>query len=190
MKRARLIENLTPDFMFGSYREVTPDFLQSVGISALLIDIDNTLAPYEQPDPDEEIVSWFGSMAAAGVRVALVSNNHHPRVERFNAPLGLVAFANSQKPRRVTLDRAMEKIGADPAQTAVLGDQLLTDALAGKRIGLRAIIVPPIKDKKNPFFRFKRLCERPLIRRYARRFGYREWMSCWRVPSDIANDKN
>ena len=53
----------------------------------------------------------------------------------------------------------------------VLGDQLLTDALAGKRLGLRVLIVPPIKDKTTLFFRFKRLCERPIIRRFKRRNG-------------------
>ena len=36
---------LTPTYMFGSYREVTPAFLKEIGIRALLIDIDNTLAP-------------------------------------------------------------------------------------------------------------------------------------------------
>ena len=34
--------NLVPDEMFGHYWEITPDYLRSVGIRALLIDIDNT----------------------------------------------------------------------------------------------------------------------------------------------------
>ncbi len=172
---------LTPDYMFGSYREVTPSFLLERGIRALLIDIDNTLAPYEQPDPDDEIRAWFESLAKNGISAALVSNNHAPRVRRFNETLGLLAFSDSGKPSRKTLLLAMETLGVSPAETAVLGDQLLTDAYGGKHIGLPAIIVPPIHDKTNLFFRFKRLLERPFIRKYAKAHGKEPWMAFWKV---------
>lgn len=174
-------DNLTPDYMFGTYREITPEFLLEKGIRALLIDIDNTLAPYEQPDPDDHIRAWFDVLEQNGIRAALVSNNHAPRVERFNKTLGLLAFSDSGKPSRKTLELAMEKLGVTHAETAVLGDQLLTDAYGGKHIGLPAIIVPPIRDKKNLFFRFKRLCERPFIRKYAKHHGAEPWMSFWKV---------
>lgn len=172
---------LTPDYMFATFDEVTPAFLQSIGVRALLIDIDNTLAPYEQPDPDERILGWFKALEEHGIRAALVSNNHAPRVERFNKPLGLIAYPNSGKPSRKTLERAMRELGATHAETAMLGDQLLTDCFAGKHIGLRAIIVPPIKDKTNLFFRSKRFLERPFIRKYAKKNGYQPWMAFWKV---------
>ena len=174
-------DHLTPDYMFGSYREVTPAFLHSIGVRALLIDIDNTLAPYEVAEPDGETVSWFAALRESGIRASLVSNNHAPRVERFNRTLGLDAYPDSGKPRRATLELAMRRMGVTHAETAVLGDQLLTDAYAGKHIGLIAIIVPPIKDKTTLFFRFKRLCERPFIKKYARTHGYEEWMKFWRI---------
>ena len=171
----------TPTYMFAHFYDVTPQFLEEHGIRGLLIDIDNTLAPYEQPDPDDHIRAWFASLAENGIRTALVSNNHAPRVERFNETLGLLAFSDSGKPSRKTLDRAMRELGVSPSETAVLGDQLLTDAFGGKHIGLPAIIVPPIRDKKNLFFRFKRLCERPFIRKYAKRNGSQPWMAFWKV---------
>lgn len=174
-------DNLTPDYMFGTYREITPAFLLEKGIHALLIDIDNTLAPYEQPDPDDDIRAWFDALKQNGIRAALVSNNHAPRVERFNDTLGLLAFSDSGKPSKKTLERAMRELGVTHEETAVLGDQLLTDAYGGKHIGLPAIIVPPIRDKRNLFFRFKRLLERPYIRKYAKRHGVQPWMAFWKV---------
>lgn len=172
---------LTPTYMFARYSDVTPAFLLDHGISALLIDIDNTLAPYEQPDPDEAIHAWFASLHQAGIRTALVSNNHPPRVERFNQSLGLLAYPDSKKPSKKTLLIAMNALGVSKEETAVLGDQLLTDSYAGRHIGLPSLIVPPIRDKKNLFFRFKRLCERPFIRRYARLHGWQDWMSFWKI---------
>ncbi len=172
---------LVPDEMFGHYWEITPDYLRSVGVRALLIDIDNTLAPYEQEEPDERIRAWFDGLQRNGISAALVSNNHKERVEKFNATLGLLAYADSHKPSRKTLERAMRELGATHGETAMLGDQLLTDAYAGNHIGLRTLIVPPIKDKTSLFFRFKRLCERPFIRAYAKKRGYRPFMQFWRI---------
>ena len=174
-------DHLTPDYMFGHYYEITPAFLRSIGVHALLIDIDNTLAPYEMPDPDDRIRTWFAELKQNGISAALVSNNHAPRVERFNQTLGLPAYADSGKPKRKTLEIAMQQLGVTHSETAMLGDQLLTDAYAGNHIGLRSLIVPPIKDKTNLFFRFKRLCERPFIRKYAKLHGYRDYMAFWKI---------
>ena len=66
---------LTPTYMFASYRDVTPAFLLEKGIRGLLLDIDNTLAPYEQAEPDDHIRAWVRSMQESGIRIALVSNN-------------------------------------------------------------------------------------------------------------------
>lgn len=174
-------QNLIPDYMFGHYYEITPEFLDSIGIRALLIDIDNTLAPYEMPDPDDRIRAWFKALEAKGIQAALVSNNHAPRVERFNKTLGLLAYPDSGKPKRKTLEIAMRAMGVSHGETAMLGDQLLTDCYAGKHIGLCTIIVPPIKDKTTLFFRTKRKLERPFIRAFAKKNGYREYLSFWKI---------
>ena len=172
---------LLPDYIFKTYRDVTPEFLSSKGIKALLIDIDNTLAPYEMPEPDDNIRAWFKSLADNGIKATLVSNNDRERVELFNSTLGLPAYYKSGKPFAKNLKRAMAAMGSDKSNTAMLGDQLLTDAAAGKHIGLCAIIVPPIKDKTNLFFRSKRFLERPFIREFAKQNGYQEWMKFWKV---------
>ena len=167
-KRKSLSYLLTPDAMFDKFDDITPEFLLSHGISALLIDIDNTLAPYEQPEPDQRIKNYFNSLSSAGIKAALVSNNDEARVELFNRELSLIAFANCGKPKKKMLLIAMQKMGSTTENTAAIGDQLLTDALGAHRLGIPAFIVPPIKDKKNLFFKFKRMLEKPYIRKYRR----------------------
>ena len=157
-----------PDHAFATYRDISPEFLSGIGIKALLIDIDNTLAPYEQDLPDEHITAWFRSLADAGIKATLVSNNGRERVELFNKDLGLPAYFKSGKPFAKNLKKAMRDMGSDRSNTAMLGDQVLTDVVAGKHIGLRAIIVPPIKDRTSAFFRFKRALEVPALKRYVK----------------------
>ena len=160
---------LTPDYMFDTFDCVTPEFLGSIGVKALLIDIDNTLAPYEQDEPDQRIKDWFASLKAAGISAALISNNHPPRVELFNKDLKLPAYDDSGKPKKRALLAAMKEMGVTPSVTAGLGDQLLTDTLAVHRLDMVSIIVPPIKDKTTLFFKFKRCLEKPYIKKYKRK---------------------
>lgn len=165
---------MMPDYMFRTFDEITPAFLTSLGVKAILADIDNTLAPYEQPEPDERIKGWIASLAEAGIGIAFVSNNDWERVNRFNATLRVPAYAKSGKPFKKNLVRAMNDLGGTLDTTVMLGDQLLTDALAGHNLGVKCLIVPPIRDKKNAFFRFKRWLEKPVVKKFKRRNGI-EW---------------
>ncbi len=165
---------MMPDYMFRTFDEITPAFLTSLGVKAILADIDNTLAPYEQPEPDERIKGWIASLAEAGIGIAFVSNNDWERVDRFNATLGVPAYAKSGKPFKKNLVKAMNDLGGTLETTVMLGDQLLTDALAGHNLGVKCLIVPPIRDKKNAFFRFKRWLEKPVVKKFKRRNGI-EW---------------
>ena len=165
---------MKPDYMFRTFDEITPDFLLSLGVRAVLADIDNTLAPYEQPEPDERIKGWIASLAEAGIGIAFVSNNDWERVNLFNATLGVPAYAKSGKPFKKNLVKAMNDLGGTLETTVMLGDQLLTDALAGHNLGVKCLIVPPIRDKKNAFFKFKRWLEKPVVKKFKRRNGI-EW---------------
>ena len=160
-----------PDFVFSKFDDITPDFLQDLGIKALLIDIDNTLAPYEVAEPDERIIKWFKRLEDKGICTTLISNNKRERVELFDQKLGIPYYYKSGKPFAKNLKKAMAAMQSDSSNTAMLGDQLLTDAAAGKHIGLTTIIVPPINDKNNAFFRAKRALEVPTIKRYVNSRG-------------------
>ncbi len=162
---------LLPDYIFGKFDDITAELLSSLGIKALLIDIDNTLAPYEAAEPDERIKRWFSMLGENGIKATLVSNNEKERVELFNKSLGLPYYYKSGKPFPKNLKKAMQDMGSDRTNTAMLGDQLLTDAAAGKNLGLITFIVPPINDKSNAFFRAKRALEVSTIRKYVRIHG-------------------
>ena len=66
----------------------------------------------------------------------------------------------------------MKSVGATAGNSAFLGDQIFTDVLSARNLGIEiALLVPPIKDKLTLFFRFKRLMEKPIIRKYYKIHG-------------------
>lgn len=140
--------------------------MREIGIDTLLLDIDNTLAPYEQPEPDEYIRAWLEDLHAAGIKTAFLSNNHGERVELFGKTLGVPVQYDSHKPLPFRAKKILRWMGADRRHAALMGDQIFTDVLCARLAGIRAILVPPIKDKTDRFTRFKRFMERGPLKRY------------------------
>ncbi|MBR5515764.1 MAG: YqeG family HAD IIIA-type phosphatase, partial [Clostridia bacterium] len=162
-----LSKYFVPDVFFDNIYQITPQYLKNEGIEALILDIDNTLVTYSDPKPTKSLLDWFEKMKEAGISIALVSNNHKKRVRIFNEELGFFAAGMGNKPFCKHIRRAMAHMNATPDKTALVGDQILTDILAGKRAKLRrAYLVRPINDKTGLFTRTKRAIEKPYIKKY------------------------
>ncbi|MCI8388895.1 MAG: YqeG family HAD IIIA-type phosphatase [Clostridiales bacterium] len=161
-----MFDKFLPDQIFDNIYSLTPEFLIKNGIRALILDIDNTLVTYDDPKPTETVKVWLDRMHENGIQTAFVSNNHSDRVNEFCEGLGCYYHADAGKPSRKFMREAMEYMKTDIGTTAGVGDQLFTDVWAAKRCGMRSYFVPPIKDKKTLFFRFKRMLEKPFIKSY------------------------
>lgn len=158
-----------PDYYFETYAGASVEFLKNAGIRALVLDIDNTLEPYENADPSDGVRAWFSALSEAGISAAFVSNNGKERVERFNKDLGNIAYYKAKKPFPCKIKRAMREMGVSKSETLFMGDQIFTDVCAARFAGIRVALVPPIKDKTDVLTRFKRLLERPIMKCYFRR---------------------
>ncbi len=157
-----------PEYRFDSFDEATAEFLISIGVRGVLLDIDNTLEPYEHPTPGDHVIKWIDSLCEAGIATAIVSNNNQERLDIFNKNIGMPGFAKAGKPFPKNLYRAMEILGTNKENTIFIGDQILTDVWAAHNAGIRAILVPPINDRRDLLTRFKRVLEKPIQRKYDR----------------------
>ena len=160
-----------PDYSFPRLAQVTPEFLHREGIRYLLLDLDNTISPYGVQAPTEEMLRWVAEIKAGGIVPFIVSNNHGVRAENFSAALGIDYIKSAGKPGRRGMLAAMARLEADPAATALAGDQIYTDTLAAKRCGVRAILIQPI-SLKNPLLAVRYFFEIPF--RLMSRKKYRE----------------
>lgn len=139
-----MLSLLCPHWVFDDYTAVTPEFLRERGVRLLLCDLDYTLAPKRQKEPDEPLKAWIGALRASGVTVVILSNNRSSaRVKRFCAPLGIGYVGHAGKPSARGFDEAMARYGVRAEETAMLGDKLLTDTLGARRSGLLMLMVEP-----------------------------------------------
>lgn len=154
---------LTPDYLFDSYREITPDFLHRQGIALLLTDLDYTLAPKAVRRPNEALKSWIAELQGAGITVMIVSNNRSGRrVTDFCAELGIPYQGHAKKPGTEGLRKAMARAGKGKSETAMLGDKLLTDVLAARRAGVLSLMVEPLGGAVGPWQRVLHALQAPV----------------------------
>ena len=163
----RLSRFFVPNLICDSVFDLPKKYLGGKKIRAIIFDIDNTLAPYDAPRPDEKTVEFLKGLEEKGIKIVLVSNNSPERVEEFNRDLGFFCVPDAHKPKKEALKPALEYLkGIKRKRILLVGDQLLTDVFVAKRNRLRAVVVHPIKKKENWFFRLKRRLEKPFINEY------------------------
>ena len=158
-----------PDYYLGSFEEANADFLLSIGVKGIVLDIDNTLEPYEHPKAGEHVVRWFDELRAAGIKTSIVSNNNEERVRIFNEDFCMPAYPRGGKPFKKNVLNAISDMGINKNEAILMGDQIFTDVWAAHNAGIPAILVPPINDRKDILTRFKRLLEKIVLASYRKR---------------------
>jgi HAD superfamily phosphatase (TIGR01668 family) len=140
--------------------------LESLGLDALLLDADCTLKEYRSEEPLEGIDEWLATLREANIGLCLISNGLGPRIERFAKRVDLPFFAPAKKPLPFGCRRAVRTMKFDPRRTAIVGDQIFADIMAGRLAGLRSILVDPIHPEQEKWFtQIKRPFERLVISR-------------------------
>ena len=81
------------------------------------------------------------------------------------AKLGIPVVPNALKPLPFAFLRALRLLGTPRRATIVIGDQLFTDVLGAKLVGLRTLLTKPLVESDFPLTRVLRFLERTLARR-------------------------
>ena len=157
---------LYPDRLFDRLEDVTPACLRALGITSLILDLDNTLVPPHTAKPTEAALAWLKLQTDNGIRVFLVSNNTKERVDVFCEGIDLPHLHRGAKPLPFGLLKARRRMGAARKECALLGDQILTDVLGARLAGIRMLMVKPIVMETGTFFKWKRAFERIVMCNY------------------------
>ena len=134
---------VTPEYVFKDVTHITPEWLAAKGITALVLDIDNTLTADRSQELPEEVAGWLDIMRRAGIKLTIVSNGAEKRVRPFAQKLGLAYLYRSAKPLPFALIAAQHRMGVKRRQMAMVGDQLYADRMAAALYGIPGLMVVP-----------------------------------------------
>lgn len=153
--------SLVPGYSFHDVCAITPEFLKQMGVNLLLLDLDNTMAPYGTIEPPEKIAAWAEMMQRSGIELFIITNNRGSwRVESLAKAFNIDYIMRANKPFATGIKKALVQLGRTEKETALAGDQIFTDVIAANAAGILSIIVQPIK-LRNPALNLRYWAEAP-----------------------------
>ena len=166
-----VIENYMPDFAVEAVYDLTVPSLQAHRIKAVLVDLDNTLIAWNNPDGTPEMKQWLHDLQDAGIAIIVVSNNTKKRVQRAVEKFGIDYVYWALKPFTFGIDRAMMEFHYEKNEVVMVGDQLMTDIRAAHRAGIRSILVKPLVQHDSIKTQINRARERRVMRKITEKYG-------------------
>ncbi|MEL6500978.1 MAG: YqeG family HAD IIIA-type phosphatase [Cyanobacteria bacterium J06623_1] len=142
-----MVSLLQPNLVLGgTIFDLTLATLQHYNISGLILDVDETLVPFQQKETTLELQQWIAEIKQT-TPIWLVSNNiSHSRIGKIANSVDLPFISAARKPSRRKLQQAATEMNLPVEQVAMVGDRLFTDVLAGNRLGMFTILVEPMVD--------------------------------------------
>jgi HAD superfamily phosphatase (TIGR01668 family) len=157
-----------PDIETATLADVSLEDLWSRGFRGIIVDLDNTVCGYHESTLAPGVREWVIAAKARGFALVLVSNNFRERVAAVGAQLDVPSVPNALKPLPQGFLLALRHLGTRRAETVVIGDQLFTDVLGAKFLGLHTVLTHPLVPKDFPLTRVLRLMERVFFARAPR----------------------
>ncbi|MFC5703718.1 YqeG family HAD IIIA-type phosphatase [Cohnella faecalis] len=139
-----MFERLLPDQIVNTVFDIDLNALKSQGVRGIITDLDNTLVSAKTALATPELIAWLDRVEKAGFKVVILSNNNGSRVSKFAEPLGIPFIPMARKPQGKSFRKALVLLELSANQAVVVGDQMMTDVLGGRRMGLHTILVTPI----------------------------------------------
>jgi HAD superfamily phosphatase (TIGR01668 family) len=131
--------------------------LAEQGITKVCLDVDNTLMPQKAEVVDPAVVRHLAHAREQGYieGICLISNviwkgKRTQRLKRVAEVLDVEHYygANfwTRKPSPKPFRWAIETLGSEPSQMAMIGDQIFADIVGGNKMGFHTVLVKPMSS--------------------------------------------
>ena len=146
--------------------ELNEKFFSTYNIKGVVFDIDNTLVTHDTPTPPEDILNYFDLLERAGIKIAIVSNNHAPRVDGICEGLGYPYIARAWKPFKKNLRSIRDALGLKSEEICLVGDQIFTDIYGANRMNFYSVLVTAVGKNETNLVAIKRCFEKLVLAEY------------------------
>ncbi len=157
---------LKPDIKLRGITDITVELLNKYNIKALLLDVDNTMSTHHGTVLTDGLMEWIAKMQQSCIKLMVLSNSKRFRIEPFAARIGLPFISLGCKPLPTGYLRGIKALGEKRKNVAIVGDQIFTDVLGGNAVGVKTILLTPIKLEDGWSFKVRRNLEKKIYKKY------------------------
>ena len=155
-----------PDIKLHGITDITVELLNEYNIKALLLDVDNTMSTHHGVVLTDGLMEWIAAMQQSGIKLMVLSNSKKARIKPFAARIGLPFISLGCKPLPSGYLRGVKALKEKRKNVAIVGDQIFTDILGGNTVGVKTILLTPIKLEDGWSFKVRRKLEKKLYKKY------------------------
>lgn len=142
--------------------------LKEEGINCLIFDLDNTLGLISNIKCPEETRDLLRKLQD-DFCVFICSNNTRSRLAPYLKDLGVGGVAWSLKPSTRGLRKIKHLYKFKKKEMVMIGDQIVTDIVAGKRFHIKTILVDPLGKADLKITGLNRMIENQILKRYSKK---------------------
>jgi len=183
-----------PDFVAHSVLDIDFDFLHSLGVEHVMMDLDQTLRRRHAKELEVEVVGHFHALELyIGFKSLNLVTNNRGNLEPFSEPLGANVFQPYkengkwiQKPQGKFYQHVLDTLGTTGPKAVMIGDKITPDIKGANEAGIWTVLVKPRgKGYWSDRFRLVRLREWLLLKRSHRKMKLIERMNAQRnMPNE------
>lgn len=148
--------------------DINYEKLKEEGIKCLIYDLDNTLGLITHKKCPDEAKQLIKKLKKDFI-VVISSNNTKKRLKPYLEELGIDGFSWSMKPSIKGLIYIKTKYKLKKKEMCIIGDQIVTDVLAGNRYHIKTILVDPLGEKDLRITGLNRKLEARIVKHYEKR---------------------
>lgn len=161
------IKHFIPYDCYKTVFDIDYNKLYEDGKRIILMDIDNTLLPYGVEEPYEELVNLINGIMNRGFKIVFISNNRETRVKPFALRFNCSYVYSAWKPMKKGYKKALKLTNHQSLDEIIaIGDQVMTDVLGANKVGIKCILVKPLKIINEKWYtKLNRKIENSIIKR-------------------------
>ncbi len=161
------VTKFIPKLVVETIYDIDFNKLYAEGKKYILLDVDNTLIPYDISYADDTLKTLLKEIQEIGFKLIIISNNKSERIGNFAKDVNLPYVTSAKKPLKIGYKKALKKIGCiNKKEVVSIGDQLVTDVLGSNRMNFDCILVRPLKKSTEKWYtKFNRKIEKHALKR-------------------------
>lgn len=157
-----------PNIYKKNIYEINYDKLYNEGIRCLVFDLDNTLGLISHKNCPEDAKRLIKKLKE-NFLVIINSNNTNKRLKPYLEELDIDGVAWGMKPSIKGLLKIKMKYKLFKKEMCIIGDQIVTDIVAGNRFHIKTILVDPLGEKDLKITGLNRKIEAKIVKHYEKR---------------------
>lgn len=140
--------NLHPTARYDRLSHIPISFLEEQQIKLVLLDMDNTLAPWHSDLVQEDFIKWTDAVRQRGIDVALLTNSKGANADSVGKKANISVHKGANKPFKKETLKVIKAYNVNCENVLMVGDQLFTDIQLANSIKAKSVLTVPLEKRE------------------------------------------